>query len=317
MQRFLIRRVIFAVITLISATALVFGMTRAAGDPILLYATPGYGRTPEQIAAIKKWLGLDKPLVVQYFVWLGHTVRGDLGNTIVGQQPVTQILRERIFWTMQLGLAAWIWAVAVGIPLGVLSAVKRGSFWDYLGRGFALFGQTLPTFWVGIMAILVFAVILKWLPTSTQGSTRDFPLSWAHIKYFILPSLALGWFEAASLLRLTRSAMLEILDSEYIKFARAKGLRDWKVIWKHAFRNALLQPLTLAAITFAGFIGGAVVIEQVFAWPGIGRLALQAVNNTDYPTLMAVVLLWTTGFVVMNFLADIAYAYLDPRVRFR
>lgn len=317
MQRFLLRRVLFAVLTLVAATALVFSLSRASGDPLLLYATPGYGRTPEQIEGLKKWMGLDKPLIVQYFVWLGNTVKGDLGNTLMGGVPVSGMIRARIFWTMQLGLAAWIWAVVVGIPLGILSAVKRGTVFDYIGRGFALLGQALPSFWVGMMLILVFGVVLGWFPVSTVGLANDHPMSWAHIKYFIMPALALGWFEAASLLRLTRSAMLEILDTEYVKFARAKGVAEWRVIWKHAFRNAILQPLTLAAITLAGFIGGAVVIERVFAWPGVGRLALEAVWNNDYPTITAVVLLWTAGFVVMNFLADIAYAYLDPRVRFR
>ncbi|MDP3062568.1 MAG: ABC transporter permease [Chloroflexota bacterium] len=316
MQRYLLRRFAFAILTLVASTALVFSLTRAAGDPVLMYATPGYGRTPEQIDAIKKWLGLDKPLVVQYFIWLGNTIKGDLGNQIVTRQPVVSVIRTRIFWTMQLGLAAWIWAVAVGIPLGILSAVKRGTVFDYIGRSFALLGQALPSFWVGMMAILMFAVILGWLPVSTAGPTNVHPLSWAHIKFFIMPALTLGWFVAASLLRLTRSAMLEILDSEYVKFARAKGVSEWKVIWKHAFRNAVLQPLTLAATTLAGFIGGAVVIERVFAWPGVGRLALEAVWNTDYPTLTAVVLLWTLGFVVMNFIADLMYAYLDPRVRY-
>jgi ABC-type dipeptide/oligopeptide/nickel transport system permease component len=166
------------------------------------------------------------------------------------------------------------------------------------------------------MAILVFSVMLGWLPVGTTGPTTAAPFSWTHIKYFLMPAITLGWFASASLLRITRSAMLEILDSEYVKFARAKGVREVGIIWKHAFKNAILQPLTLAAVTFAGFIGGAVVIERVFAWPGIGRLAIEAVWNNDFPTITATVLLWTSGFVVMNFLADVAYAYLDPRIRY-
>lgn len=297
---------------------MVFSLSRAAGDPLLLYAKPGgYGMSEERIEGLKKKLGLDKPLIVQYFLWLGQTLKGDLGNTIVSEVPVVSLLRERIFFTMQLGMAAWIFAVITGIPLGVLSAIRRGSILDYIARGFALFGQTLPSFWVGIMGILVFSVVLGWLPTGTAGSTKDAPFSWAHIKHFIMPSLVLGWFASASMLRITRSAMLEILDSEYIKFARAKGAREIVVIWKHAFRNAILQPLTLAAITLAGFIGGAVVIERVFAWPGIGRLALEAVWNNDFPVLTATVLLWTLGFVVMNFIADVLYVFFDPRIRYR
>jgi len=317
MRRFLIRRFLFAVLTLIAATAMVFSLSRAAGDPLLLYAKPGgYGMSEERIQGLKKKLGLDKPLIVQYFVWLSQTLKGDLGNTIVSEVPVVSLIRDRIFYTMQLGLAAWLFGALTGIPLGVLSAVGRGNAWDYIARAFALLGQALPTFWLGMMGILVFAVVLGWLPTATAGPTNVGPFSWTHIKYFLMPSITLGWFASASLLRITRSAMLEILDSEYIKFARAKGIREGLVIWKHAFRNAIIQPLTLAAITLAGFIGGAVVIEQVFAWPGIGRLAIEAVWNNDFPVLTATVLLWTLGFVVLNFLADVAYAYLDPRIRY-
>jgi peptide/nickel transport system permease protein len=167
------------------------------------------------------------------------------------------------------------------------------------------------------MAVLVFSIILDWFPSGTVGPVDASPFSWTHIKHFILPAVTLGWLASASLLRITRSAMLEILDSEYIKFARSKGVVEWKIIWKHAFKNAILQPLTLAAMTLAGFIGGAVVIERVFVWPGVGRLALEAVWNNDFPTITAVVLLWTSGFVVMNLIADVAYAYLDPRIRYQ
>lgn len=201
----------------------------------------------------------------------------------------------------------------LGIPLGVLSAIKRGTFWDYLGRSIALFGQAMPVFWVGIMSILIFAVMLDWLPPGTAGS-RDAPLL-SKLQFFILPTVTLGWLPAAAFLRLTRSAMLDVMDSEYIKLARAKGVSNRTIIWKHAFKNAILQPLTLAAITLAGFITGTVVIERVFSWPGVGQLTVQAVWNNDFPTLTATVLLWTAAFLFLNFLADVAYAYLDPRIR--
>ncbi len=317
MYRYLIRRLAFALLSLVAATLLVFGLSRAAGDPLLLYAKPGgYGMSPERVEALKKKLGLDRPLIVQYFMWLGRALKGDLGNTIVNETPVMRLIRERIAATLQLGLAAFIFAISVGIPLGVLSAVKRGTIWDYLGRGFALFGQALPTFWVGIMAILVFAVVLEWLPVGTPGPANAFPLSWVRIKHFLMPAITLGWLPAAAFLRLTRSAMLEVLDSEYIKLARAKGVSRRSVIWKHAFRNAVLQPLTLAAITLAGFITGSVVAERIFAWPGVGQLTIQAVWNNDFPTLTGTVLLWTLAFLVMNFLADLAYGILNPRIRY-
>ncbi|MCI0439868.1 MAG: ABC transporter permease [Chloroflexi bacterium] len=318
MRRYLLRRLLFGLLSLVAVTALVFGLSRAAGDPILLYAKPGgYGITPERLEQLEKKLGLDKPLVVQYFVWLGRIVRGDFGNTIVTETPVKQLIRDRITPTLQLGIAAFVFSIMIGVPLGVLSAVKRGTVWDYLGRGFALFGQALPTFWTGIMAILVFSVILGWLPVGTSGPTETFPLSWNKIKFFLMPAITLGWLPAAAFLRLTRSAMLEVLDSEYIRFARSKGVSGRSVVWKHAFRNAMLQPLTLAAITLASFITGSVVAERIFAWPGVGQLTIQAVWNNDFPTLTGTVMLWTAAFVLLNFVADMAYGFFNPVIRYK
>ena len=317
MRRYLIRRFLFAVLTLLVGTMLVFGLSRAAGDPLLLYAKPGgYGMTPQRVEDLSRKLGLDKPLVVQYLVWLGRVLRGDLGETIVSETPVSRLVRQRIGATVQLGVAAFAVALVLGIPLGMVSAVKRGTVWDYFARAFALLGQAAPQFWVAIMAILLFAVTLGWLPVGTAGPD-DAPLwTWTKLKYLIMPALTLGWGPMAIFLRLTRSSMLEILDSEYVKLARAKGVDSRVVIWKHAFRNAILQPLTAAAITLAGFITGAVVIERIFAWPGIGQLTIEAVWNNDFPTLTIMVLLWTALFVTMNFLADIAYAYLNPVIRY-
>lgn len=318
MRSFLIRRFFFGILTLFGATAMVFGLSRAAGDPLLLYAAPGsYGMTPQQKEALRQKLGLNHPLVVQYLMWVGNTLKGNLGNTLVNQVPVKSLIAARIGATMELGLGAFIFCVFVGIPLGVLSAVKRGTVWDYLGRSFALFGQALPNFWVGLMAILIFAVILGWLPVGTNGPSSVSIFSWTRIRYFILPVITLGWLPAAAFLRLTRSSMLEVLDSEYVKLARIKGVNERSVIWRHAFRNATLQPLTLSAVTLAGFVTGAVVVERVFAWPGIGQLTIQAVWNNDFPTLTAAVLMFTGIFVAMNFFADVMYAVIDPRVRYR
>ena len=317
MQRFIARRFVFMIFSMLAATMVVFGLSRATGDPLLLYAKPGgYGMSPEQIEALTKKLGLDKPLVVQYFMWLGNMLKGDFGRTILDERPVLQVIRQKIFNTLRLGAGAWLYATIVGVPLGVLSAVRRGSVWDYIGRVYALFGMAIPAFWIGLMAIVVFSVKLGWLPVGNMDATGAAFYSWTHIKYYIMPCLLAGWYPAAGFLRVTRSAMLEILDSEFIKFARAKGVRGMGVVWKHAFRNAIIPPLTLMAISLAGFLAGAIVVEQVFSWPGMGRLSVDAIFNNDFPLLTACVLLFAGLFVLANFLADIAYAYLDPRIRY-
>jgi len=311
MRRFIIRRFFFAILTVIAATAVVFSLSRAAGDPLLLYAKPGgYGFTPEQEAALRAKLGLDKHVVLQYFIWLGQVVRGDLGKTILDEKPVTRVVTGKLPATMQLAIIAWIGATLIGVPLGVLSAVKRGTVWDYIGRGFALFGQALPQFWVALVFIMVFAVRLDWLPAGTRGTGLwDF-------EHALMPSICLGWFALAIYMRLTRSAMLEVLDSEYVRLARIKGVSSMKVLWKHAFRNALLQPLTASALLMSGFIHGSVLVENVFAWPGMGRMAIKAVNDNDFPVLLGVVLMFTVMYVVVNFATDLLYAFIDPRIRY-
>jgi peptide/nickel transport system permease protein len=303
-------------VSLIGATASVFAMSRMTGDPLLLYATPGYGLTAEQEASLRSQLHLDKPLVLQYVLWLGNVARGDLGRTLLDRQKVTVVIGQKIGNSFQLGLGAWIFSVAVGIPLGVLSAVKRGTAWDYAGRVFALFGIATPSFWIGLMAIYLFGVTLGWLPTGSKNPYGGFALGWTNVKYFIMPSIVLGWGPAAGFLRITRSAMLEILDSEFVKFARSKGVGSNSIIWKHALRNALIPPLTLIALTMASFITGTVVVEQVFAWPGLGATAVTAVFNNDFALLTGIVLIFIAVFSLANFLADIAYAFLDPRIKY-
>jgi peptide/nickel transport system permease protein len=226
------------------------------------------------------------------------------------------VVKGKIGATLQLAMGAWIFAVLVGVPIGVLAAVKRGRVFDYIGRSFALFGQALPVFWTAVMSILIFSVILKWLPSGTRGEYRGFPFVWQNLKYYILPCIVLGWYNAAVLMRLTRSAMLEILDSEYVKFARAKGVRELIVVWKHALKNALIPPLTAALFIMAGFINGAVVTETVFSWPGMGWLAMsRAVYDNDFPLLMGCVLFFVLVYLSFALVADIAYAFIDPRIR--
>lgn len=310
MRRFLIRRLIFSLITVIGATAVVFSMSRAVADPLLLYAKPGgYGVLPEQKAALEKKLGLDKPEPVQFFLWLGQVVRGDLGKTILDEKPVGRILMDRVPASFQLGLYAFILSTTIGIPLGILSAVKRGSIWDYMGRGLALFGQAIPQFWLAIVMIIIFAVNLGWFPAATRGD------GWFDFSHAAMPVTALAVGGLAGYMRITRSAMLEILDSEYIKMARAKGVSRQTVIWKHAFRNAMIAPVTVSALILVGFLNGALLIENVFAWPGLGRAAIDAINNNDFPILQAITLFFVLAYVVMNFLADVIYALIDPRIR--
>ena len=313
MHRFLARRFAFVVFSAFAATIIVFTLSRTMGDPLLLYAQEGYGRTPEQMAALQEYLGMDRPLLVQYFMWLGNALKGDLGDSLVDRRPVASLIWERLPATVELAVAGWVVATLIGVPLGVLSAVKRATFWDYLGRTFALFGQATPAFWLGIVAILIFSVILGWLPTSTRPT--DVPLT-TQIKHFIMPTMVLAWAPAAAYLRLTRSAMLDVLDSEYIKLARAKGVSSWVVIWKHALKNALIPPVTVSVLLLASYLNGAAVVELIFAWPGLGRLALTALNNNDFALLTGSVLLITVLYLAANFVADVIYVLLDPRIRY-
>ncbi|MBI4218677.1 MAG: ABC transporter permease [Chloroflexi bacterium] len=315
MAYFLGRRFALGILSLVAATAIVFALSRAAGDPRLLFVKPGgYAMTKETYEAIGKKLGLDKPLPVQYLIWIGRVTRGDLGRTVIGELPVADLVKSRLGATIQLSVGAWFVATIIGVPLGVLSAVKRGSVFDYFGRFLAVIGSSLPSFWIGVMLILFFAVTLDWLPVAGRGPTgSSFPDNW---KYFVLPIFTLGFTSAAPYLRLTRSAMLDVMDSEYVKLARAKGVDTKTVIWKHGLRNALISPLTYSGLLLAGFLSGATVVETVFAWPGIGRLATDAVYQNDYPMITGAVLIFAVLFVIASYVLDILYAFVDPRIRF-
>ena len=281
----------------------VFSLSRASGDPRNVYLDE-YA-TDEMYEAWGVKLGLDKPLYVQYLTWLGDVMVGDFGESLYHNRNPFDLIKERLPATISLAAIAFCWAILVGIPLGVLSAVKRGTFVDYFARGFALQGQAMPVFWVALMAILIFAVELGWLPTSRKGGPDS----------YIMPALCLGWLPAAALLRITRGSMLEILDGEFIKLARAKGVSPTVVIWKHAFRNALIAPVTLAAIIIASFLTGTVVIESVFAWPGLGGLSIDAIRNNDFPMMAAIILMFGVFYLTANMLVDLLYMALDPRVR--
>ena len=234
---------------------------------------------------------------------------GDFGDSVTTQRGVLEIIREKAPNTIQLGVVAWLLGTFVGVPLGVFSATNRGNTLDYIFRGFALFGQSVPIFWLALVLIFVFAVNLGWLPSGTKGEGIA-------IRNFVLPAVTLAWFPAASYLRITRTAMLEILDSEFIKFARAKGVAQAPVRWKHAFRNAIIPPLTLSVFVLFGLLNGTIIIESVFAWPGLGRLAIDALWATDYPLLAGLTIIYGMAFVVMILSLDIIYAVLDPRIKY-
>jgi len=299
----LLRRLVAAAAVLWLASILVFALSRASGDPRYLFISEY--TTKEQWDAWGRKYGLDRPLVVQYGIWFSRAIRLDFGESLRDQVPAIDVIRAKVPATAQLGLGAFVFAITLGIPLGVFAALTRGTGWDLVGRGFALLGQAMPGFWLGIMLILTFSVRWQVLPPSGRAGLNS----------MILPSITLGWFAAAALLRLTRSSMLEVLDSEYIKLARAKGVASWKVVWKHAFRNALIVPMTYAGLLFAGLMTGAVVTETVFAWPGLGRLAVQAVFGTDFAVISAIVLIATALYLALNLCVDLLYGILDPRIR--
>lgn len=314
MKTFVIRRLVFLVMAIIAATLFVFALSRLQGDPRNVMLNVGYV-SPEQWEQWGKDLHLDKPLVIQYFIWIGKGVfQGDFGYSLKTGQPVMQMVVGFAPASLQLGLAATLFVLITGIPIGMLSAVKRGTIWDVIGRTFAVFGQALPPFWLGIMLILIFSVNLDWLPSGTRG--HDATNFLERLSYFIMPMVTLGWLASAGLMRLVRSSMLEVLDSEFVKLARAKGVGANSVVWKHAFKNALIPPLTFSALILVGFIGGTVVTETVFAWPGLGQMVYTAVINNDFPLMTGGVLVLTVAYVLVVFVIDILYAVIDPRIRY-
>jgi len=271
--------------------------------------------SPEQWEAWGKDFHLDKPVVVQYLIWIGKGIfQGDFGTSLKTGLPVLEMVKNFAPASIQLGLSATLFVLITGIPIGILSAVKRGTLLDAFGRTFAVFGQALPPFWLGIMLILVFSVNLDWLPSGTRG--HDAANAFEKTKHFIMPAVTLGWLASAGLMRLVRSSMLDVLDSEFIKLARAKGVGNTSVIWKHAFKNALIPPLTFSALILVGFIGGTVVTETVFAWPGLGMMTYTSILNNDFPLMTGAVLVFTVVYVFAVFVIDILYAFIDPRIRY-
>jgi peptide/nickel transport system permease protein len=300
----LLIRLVQTFVSLIGMSLLIFIVVRASGDPTDLMRTST--TTEEEIANIKVQWGLDKSYPEQYWVFVRELARGDLGKSLIQRRPVTTMIGEALPNSLSLGILAFVLGIGLALVLGVLAATKRNTWLDNGVKFLAILGQALPGFWVGIVAIYIFAVHWHLLPTSGLGSPA----------HYVLPVLTLAFFLLPGMMRLVRSSMLDVLGSEYVKLARIKGLPEWKVIWKHALRNALIAPLTAAGAIFASLITGAVILETVFAWPGVGRLIVTAVSGRDFPVVQGVTLMVAVVTLVINLLVDIAYAYVDPRIRY-
>ena len=304
MQRYILIRVGQAIITLMVLSLAVFLSVHMTGNPAAYLLGPDDGF--EEYEQLKKNLGLDKPLYVQYGLFLGKVVRGEFGKSFTMGRDARDLLFQRFPATIQLAGAAFLITIVIGIPIGVLSAVRRDSIFDQMGKFFAVAGIAAPSFWIAIMLILLFGAILGWLPTHGRGG----------IDHFILPAFVLSWNGMAGVVRLSRSSMLEVLDSEYVKFARIKGLSERIVVYKHALKNAVIPVMTFSGLTLAGLLNGSVVVEVVFAWPGVGRLMLQGINQRDFPVVQATVLAAGALYILTALLVDILYAYVNPRIRY-
>jgi peptide/nickel transport system permease protein len=303
MARFLLARIFQAALTLLASSFIVFALVRTSGNPVDMIL-PAEATPAERQAFIQR-MGFDRPIPYQYAAFLRDAVRGDWGTSLRTRRPAVELVSERFVNSIKLATAAMAVTLAISIPLGVLSARHRGGAWDRLGMGFAVLGQSLPAFWLAIMLILLFAVWLRWLPTSGMGS-------WRH---YVLPSVVLGWGISAGVVRLLRSSMLEVLDSEFVKLARTKGLREEWVVWKHALRNALVPVVTFVGFMYGVIVAAAIVVEVVFGWPGLGRLAYESTLWRDFPVLQLTVMVWTALVIALNFLVDVSYGLIDPRIR--
>ena len=305
MQRYIIMRILQAFLVLVVVSVIAFALGHAGGNP--LDAILPDDADAQVRADLEEFWGINRPLHEQYFTYVWNAVRGDFGDSFKYPNfTVAELISDRFVATIQLAGAGILVAVALGLPIGVLTATYRDTVFDWTGKVVALLGQSLPVFWLGIVLMWIFAVQLDWFPTSGKGG----------LKHLILPAIAIGWFQVAAMLRLVRSSMLDVLDSEYVKLARIKGLPERKIIWKHCLRNAAIAPLTYFAITLGSLMVGSVSIETVFQWPGLGFLLFNAARASDYALLQGIMLTFTTIYIVANLLVDIAYAYLDPRIRY-
>ncbi|MGH2534824.1 MAG: ABC transporter permease [Thermomicrobiales bacterium] len=319
MGRYLLRRLIISVPVLFGITLVTYVIVNLApGDPVSAMVDP------EQISALgpgwleeqRRQLGLDRPLPVRYLLWMKEVAQGNLGFSYTDRQPISDKLVERIWPTLKLMLTVQLLALCIALPIGVISALKQYSWIDYLATVFGFATISIPAFFLALAAIYVFAVKLRWLPTAGMATVGQPPSFIDSLQHLILPAFVLGLGQAAPLIRYTRSSMLETVRQDYVRVARSKGLSERAVIYGHALRNALIPLVTVIALSLPQLLGGTVIIEQVFAWPGMGTLAITAVRGRDYPTIMAINLIGAMAIVVSNLIADLLYAWIDPRIKY-
>ena len=303
MKGYILKRLFHSIFVLVGISLVVFIILHLTGDPAALLMP--MDATPEQVAQFRKEMGFTDPIIVQYWRFFKGTLRGDFGQSFRHSQPALDLVMERMPATIQLTAAAMVIALVVAIPVGIISAIRRNSILDHIGMTGALLGQSTPVFWLGIMLILIFSVTIQWFPSSGRGE----------IQHLVLPAITLGMFTMARTARMMRSSMLEVLGQEYMKTAKAKGLSPGMVILKHALKNAAIPVVTIIGMELGTLLGGAVITETIFAWPGVGRLAVQAIYNRDYPVVQAAVFLLASIFVLVNLVVDLLYTYLDPRVK--
>jgi peptide/nickel transport system permease protein len=304
MRRYALKRLLLGLLTLIGVSIIIFLAVRLSGDPVLLLVSPD--ASEKEIQQMKVELGLDKPIPVQYVIFMKNSLKGDFGKSTRYRRPALDLVLSRLPATLQLALLAFAISIMLGITFGVISATKPGSWLDLSGKTFAMLGQAMPEFWIGIMAIMIFSVNLGWLPTSGRGG----------LSHLVLPSLTLGWFSAASIMRLTRSSMLQVMGSEYIKTARLKGNPERVVVWRHALRNALIPVVAMGGMQLGRLLGGAVIVESIFGWPGLGQLILDGIYGRDYSIVQTGVFITSTIFILLNLATDLTYGIIDPRIRY-
>jgi len=300
---FTLKRLALALLVAISVSIIAFGLVRLSGD--IATAIAGEAATQADIEAVRAKYGLDRPLPVQYFEWFKNTIKGDLGESLYFQTPAKDVILERLPTTLKLGFLSLLFAIVVSIPLGVLAALKPNSWIDRACLGLAVLGQAMPTFWFALLMMLFFGVTLRWLPISGADT-------WQH---FVIPSIALGYYATPAIMRLTRAGMLDVLSSDYVRTAKAKGLDSSSVIFKHALRNALIPVVSLSAVQLGFMLGGSIIIESIFTMHGVGHLALLSVERADFPVVQGIVLILALIYILLTLLADLLNGWLDPRIR--
>lgn len=304
MRRYILNRIILGIITLLGVSIIIFVAARLSGDVAVLMAPAN--SPPEVLDSFRAKFGLDKPIIVQYLIFIRDALQGDFGTSIQYDRPVMEIVAGRIPATLKLGLTSFVLGTIVGLILGIVSAIYRGRWLDWGSTTFSLLGQAIPNFWLAIMLMIIFAVQLHWLPTSGMGG----------IEHLVLPVISTSWFSTAFVLRITRSSMLDVLDTEYIKMARIKGVTEYIVILKHALRNALIPVVTLSGMQLVMIMGGLVFTEKVFNWPGIGMLMVNSIGSLDYPMIQAITLILSTFVVLVNLIVDLLFVVIDPRIKY-